>query len=114
MSLICIHAHRKSSASLSKRRISNLRASRGPRSGVDCARACSASPNGSRNRSEWRDVHVSASPRVQTDLGSLLRLDGKVAVVTGAAARIGREIARTFADQGASVLVADIDDANGE
>ena len=44
------------------------------------------------------------------DLGQLLRLDGKVAIVTGAAARIGLEIARTFAGQGAQVLVADIQD----
>jgi NAD(P)-dependent dehydrogenase (short-subunit alcohol dehydrogenase family) len=48
------------------------------------------------------------------ELGQLLRLDGKVAVVTGAAARIGREIARTFADQGAQVLVADIQDEPGQ
>src|SRR5690348_5551161 len=48
------------------------------------------------------------------DLGHLLRLDGKVALVTGAAQRIGREIARTLAAQGASVLVTDIDDAHGE
>src|ERR1051326_7873385 len=48
------------------------------------------------------------------DLGQLLRMDGKVVVVTGAAQRIGREIARTFAGQGASVLVTDIDDAGGE
>lgn len=50
----------------------------------------------------------------QRDLGQLLRLDGKVAIVTGAAARIGREIARTFAGQGAQVLVTDIQDAPGE
>jgi NAD(P)-dependent dehydrogenase (short-subunit alcohol dehydrogenase family) len=48
------------------------------------------------------------------DLGQLLRLDGKVAIVTGAAARIGLEIARTFASQGAQVLVADIQDDLGE
>ena len=48
------------------------------------------------------------------DLGHLLRLDGKVALVTGAAQRIGREIARTFAEQGARVLVTDIDDETGE
>src|SRR5438132_1545381 len=48
------------------------------------------------------------------DLGHLLRLDGKVAIVTGAAQRIGREIAQTFASQGARVLVADIQDDLGE
>jgi meso-butanediol dehydrogenase/(S,S)-butanediol dehydrogenase/diacetyl reductase len=48
------------------------------------------------------------------DLGRLLRLDGKVAVVTGAAQRIGREIALTLAGQGARVLVADIQDELGE
>ena len=48
------------------------------------------------------------------DLGQLLRLDGKVAVVTGAAQRIGREIARVFAGQGARVLVTDVQDELGE
>jgi NAD(P)-dependent dehydrogenase (short-subunit alcohol dehydrogenase family) len=48
------------------------------------------------------------------DLGRLLRLDGKVAIVTGGAQRIGREIAQTFANQGAGVLVADIQDDLGE
>ncbi|MNF42747.1 Sorbitol dehydrogenase [compost metagenome] len=37
------------------------------------------------------------------------RLDGKTAVVTGAASGIGRCIAETFADAGARVVVADID-----
>ena len=48
------------------------------------------------------------------DLGQLLRLDGKGAVVTGAAQRIGREIARVFAAQGARVLVTDVQDELGE
>jgi NAD(P)-dependent dehydrogenase (short-subunit alcohol dehydrogenase family) len=41
-------------------------------------------------------------------------LDGKVAVVTGAAMGIGRESARIFARQGARVVVADIDERGGD
>jgi 3-hydroxybutyrate dehydrogenase len=43
-----------------------------------------------------------------------MRLKGKVAVVTGAAGGIGREIARTFAREGASVAVADLDRQTAE
>lgn len=39
-----------------------------------------------------------------------LRLDGKVAVVTGGASGIGREIARTLAVRGAAVAVLDLDE----
>ena len=36
-------------------------------------------------------------------------LDGKVAVITGSARGIGRYVARTFVDAGASVVLADIE-----
>lgn len=41
-------------------------------------------------------------------------LDGRVAVVTGAAAGTGRVIASTLADEGASVLIADVDSGSGQ
>jgi NAD(P)-dependent dehydrogenase (short-subunit alcohol dehydrogenase family) len=44
------------------------------------------------------------------DLDAALRFDGKVAIITGAAMRIGRELAQLFARQGAAVIIADIAD----
>jgi NAD(P)-dependent dehydrogenase (short-subunit alcohol dehydrogenase family) len=43
-----------------------------------------------------------------------MRLEGKIAIVTGAAHGIGQAIAAVFAEHGAWVLVADLDDAAGE
>ncbi|KAM3392399.1 hypothetical protein ACQJBY_013496 [Aegilops geniculata] len=42
------------------------------------------------------------------------RLEGKVAIVTGGARGIGEAIVRAFVRQGARVVIADIDDAEGE
>ena len=43
-----------------------------------------------------------------------MRLDGKTAVVTGAAQGIGKEIACSLAKEGASVVVSDIDIEHAE
>jgi NAD(P)-dependent dehydrogenase (short-subunit alcohol dehydrogenase family) len=44
----------------------------------------------------------------------MTRLQGKVAIVTGAASGIGEAIARRFADDGAQVIAADVQDARGQ
>ncbi len=45
--------------------------------------------------------------------GPLRKLENKAALITGAARGIGEAIARAFAEEGALVHVADIDDVNG-
>ncbi len=43
-----------------------------------------------------------------------MRLDNKVAVVTGAASGIGKEIARAFVREGATVVIADLNQASAD
>lgn len=45
--------------------------------------------------------------------GVCRRFDGRVAVVTGGASGIGEACARRFADEGAAVVIADLDEARG-
>jgi 3-oxoacyl-[acyl-carrier protein] reductase len=47
-------------------------------------------------------------------MSNMQRFTGKVAIVTGAAGAFGQAIARRLADEGASVVVADFDEAGGE
>jgi len=50
---------------------------------------------------------------MDTNALNAFRLDGKVAVVTGAASGIGEATAELFAIAGARVMLGDIDETNG-
>jgi len=43
-----------------------------------------------------------------------MRLEGKIALITGAASGIGRETSLLFAKEGAKIVAADVNDAGGE
>ena len=43
-----------------------------------------------------------------------MRLENKVALITGASSGIGKESALLFAHEGAKIVVADVNDAEGE
>ena len=43
-----------------------------------------------------------------------MRLQDKIALITGAGSGIGEATAKTFAREGATVVIADIDDTNGQ
>jgi NAD(P)-dependent dehydrogenase (short-subunit alcohol dehydrogenase family) len=60
-------------------------------------------------RARWDDRIV--QKRMETDMG---QVDGKVALVTGAASGIGAATARVLAREGAKVVITDLDDAAGQ
>jgi NAD(P)-dependent dehydrogenase (short-subunit alcohol dehydrogenase family) len=52
--------------------------------------------------------------QLHPEIARAFSLDGKVAVITGAASGLGQDAARVFALAGARVVLADVDDAGLE
>src|SRR5882672_589103 len=94
------------------RKITNSRAPRYASSGRTASRMCAApSPiaTGSRRRKSSAAYGCSICRADPSDERTRMKLKDKVALITGAASGIGRDIALLFAREGARVAVADLD-----
>src|SRR6201993_3885853 len=60
-----------------------------------------------------RGLRQQSTSGKQGGILTMARLDGKVAVITGAASGMGRATAVRFAGEGAAVVIADLNDEGG-